>query len=576
MNNRENGAEANNIFHHHTMWRLIKAYWVSENRLQVYLTTFFILLMTITLVGFDVVFNYWYNYFYNALQAYKVRDTVNLLIIFFVLAGFRVALMVYQYYVTQRFAWRWRRWLTKQFLAFWLKERAYYYLENFDDKLDNPDQRIQEDIGALVSSTLELTIGLIGAVTTFLGFIYILWTLSGTLSIPLGSLGTLHIPGYLVWVGVIYSFIGTLLTFKIGRPLIGLTFQQQRLEANFRFTAIDLRSHAVDVALYHAEDYQKTKLSGVFNKVLNNWYAIILRQRLLLWFTGGYGQLSVVLPLVVALPNYFNKVFLLGGLMQTLRAFSSVQDSLSFIVNAYPQIAQWRATAKRLTTFSNHIDEVLENATNENHLAIEYKLPNQIVAKDVSIYTPRHQILLKSVNQEFIHGQHYLIKGQSGLGKSTFVRALAGIWPFAVGKVYFPEDKKIMYLPQQPYMPIGTLAEAILFPAHMHSDLKSDIVKVLEECHLAHLIPRLSEKGAWGDKLSPGEQQRVTFARVILSKPDWVFLDESTSMLDLANEHYMYELLKKKLPDCSMISVGHRPTLDAFHDHIINMESYRA
>lgn len=558
----------------YTGWQLIKLYWQSDQRSRAYLFYAVILLMTIVLVGLDVAFSYWSNYFYNSLQAYNMRSTMYGIGIFIGLATFFIVLQVYRYYISQFFGLRWRRWLTEQFINRWLENRDYYYLEMFDERTDNPDQRIQEDINALVSFTISLSMGLISAITTFIGFIFVLWELSGVIRIPLGSFGLLQIPGYLVWVAVVYAAIGTYITFKIGYPLVSLNFEQQRREATFRFAAIDLRSHAEHVALYQGEHHQKTILNRLFGSVLENWYAIILRQKKLLWFTAGYNQTAVLLPLIVALPNYFNKVFMLGGLMQSLRAFGSIQESASFFVNAYTQLAEYRAVIRRLTTFLNHMQELDERVTAEKKLTIEKQPDKKITVKQVSITTPAGEGLLKNVDEEFVHQNDYLIKGVSGIGKSTFVRTIAGIWPFASGEMVMPAGQKMMYLPQKPYMPIGTLSEAILFPDKKHPELEAQLEKVLRDCNLSHLIPRLNETASWSEQLSPGEQQRVAFARILLHKPDWVFLDESTSMLDVGNEEQMYRLVKKELPHCSIVSVGHRPSLDAYHDHIINMSKY--
>lgn len=559
---------------HYTAWELIKSYWQSDQRASAYFFYSVIVIMTIALVGFDVVFTYWYNYFYNALQAYDVHTTTRLLVVFFILAAFFIVLQVYRYYVTQIFSLRWRRWLTGQLLGRWLEKRGYYYLENFDEKTDNPDQRIQEDAATIVTHTLDLSVGLISAVTTFPAFVYILWTLSGILTIPLGSYGTLHLPGYLVWVCILYNIVGTIITFKIGKPLVALNFEQQRREASFRFAAIDLRSHSEPVALYNGEHHQRTILDRLFGNVLQNWYAIILRQKLLLWFTGGFNQTAVVLPLLVALPNYFDKIFLLGGLMQSIKAFSSVQDSLAYLINSYTQIANWRAICARLTSFLNHIHDAEVKAEKENHLIVKENDAKEIAAEKVTIKTPQDQWLLKNITEKFVHGKNYLIKGESGIGKSTFIRTIAGIWPFTSGEVILPKHERIMYLPQKPYMPIGTLAEAILFPDKHNPELQKHLEQALRACNLEQFVPRLHETATWSEQLSPGEQQRIAFARVLLHKPNWVFLDESTSMLDLANEKQLYEVLKKELPNCSVVSVGHRPTLDAYHDHIVDMTKY--
>lgn len=558
----------------YTGWQLIKAFWQSNQRFMAYVSFSVIMLMTVIIVGFDLVFNFWYKHFYDALQAYNMHDTVRLLGFFCILAFFWIVLQVYRFYISQLFGLRWRRWLTEQFIGRWLQKRGYYYLETFDVKTDNPDQRIQEDAGALTTQSIDLVTGLVSSVTTFFAFIYVLWGLSGVMHLSLGQYGTLSIPGYLVWVSILYALVGTLFTFKLGRPLIALNFEQQRREATFRYAAIDLRSHAEEVALYSGEQHQKSILQRLFSSVLENWLFIILRQKLLLWYTSGYNQVSVLLPLVVALPNYFDKVFLLGGLIQSLQAFSRVQDSLSFIVNSYTQIAQWQAISQRLTTFVNHLTEVEDKAEKEDHVVFHQHPENTILTEHVTIKTPRAETLLQNINETFVHGQHYVIKGESGIGKSTLVRAIAGIWPYAEGEITLPANKQLMYLPQIPYMPIGTLAEAIMFPDHVNVEQESALAATLRDCRLENIIPRLHETASWTEQFSPGEQQRIAFARVLLHKPDWVFMDESTSMLDLANEEYLYKLLKERLPHCSIVSVGHRPSLDNFHDHVIDIAKY--
>lgn len=559
-----------------TISRLLKVYWQSEERLRAYFYFGVILLMTVIMVGLDVAFSYWSNYFYDALQAYDKQATIYLIFVFCGLATVNVLFAVYRYYLSQKFALRWRSWLTNQFIERWLDHRSYYYMENFEEQTDNPDQRIQEDVGLFVVNFINLTMGLISATTTFFAFIYVLWQLSGIFTLSLGSLGTFALPGYLVWVSVIYAAIGTWITIKVGWPLVSLHFEQQRREANFRFAAIDLRSHAEHVALYNGEQQQKGILHRLFGNVLINWYAIIIRQKTLLWFTASYGQAGVLLPLLVAVPNYFGKVFKLGGLMQTLRAFTYVQDSLSFIVNSYTTIAEWQATAQRLTTFLNHLTEVEENASAHDHLRIREQKQDTIVANNISITTPKEIPLLQNVQLQMQHGQHYLIKGASGIGKSTFIRVLAGIWPYASGELILPEKKQLMYLPQKPYMPIGTLEEAIIFPNPSHPQQLEKIQQILRDCHLEHLIPQLKVHATWSQQLSPGEQQRIAFARILLHQPDWVFLDESTSMLDVANEKSLYALLREKLPTCSIVSIGHRPTLEAYHDQVIDMERFAA
>lgn len=559
----------------YTAWQLIKVYWQSNQRLFAYAMLATLLIMTVFLVGMEVVLTTWYNFFYDALQEYNYRNVIDLLVMFMFLAATMIVVSVYRYYVQQYLGLRWRRWLTERFLDRWLSKRNYYYLETFDKHTDNPDQRIQEDVGSLVLATLNLVIGLVSSITTIFAFIFVLWKLSGYLNIPLGKYGVLHVPGYLVWVGVIYSIIGTLLTFKIGYPLVSLNFEQQRREANFRFAAIDVRSHAEHVALYRGEDNQKTILEKIFSGVLENWYAIILRQKLLLWFTAGYNQVSVLVPLIVALPNYFNKVFKLGGLMQALSAFTRIQDAFSFIVNSYTSIAEWQAVARRLLTFLNHMDELEQDVRVKNHFIFLENADSQILVKDLTINTPQGDVLLQNINQALIHGKNYVVRGRSGLGKSTFIRVIAGVWPYGSGEISLPEkNKTIMFLPQTSYMPLGSLREAMLFPDKIQNVSDERLMELLKACDLSQLTSKLDEIAPWAEQLSPGELQRIAFIRVFIHKPDWVFLDESTSALDLLHEKEIYKLLEDQLPHCSIVSVRHRLNVEGYHDEEINLEAY--
>jgi putative ATP-binding cassette transporter len=559
----------------YTAWQLLKAYWQSEYRITAYFFLLFVLCISMILVGFEVLFTTWYNYFYNALQDYNKHAAFDLLVIFLLLAAVNIVLSVYRYYMQQFLALRWRRWLTEQFLNRWLDKKSYYYLENFDEHTDNPDQRIQEDIGSLVNASLSLLIGLTSAVVTILAFIYILWELSGIIPVSLGKLGHFQVHGYLVWVGVIYASIGSFFTFKIGRPLVDLNFEQQRREANFRFAAIDLRSHAEHVALYRGETQQKSVINKIFSGVLDNWYAIILRQKILLWFTAGYNQAAVFIPLLVALPNYFNKVFKLGGLIQALSAFQRIQDALSFVVNSYTAIAEWQAVMRRLLTFLNHINTVEQDAVIKNHLRFEKNSDNKIVVKQLTVNTPGGEKLLENINIEFNHGQHYLIQGPSGIGKSTFIRTIAGIWPYGSGAIGLPEKAQMMFLPQRSYMPLGTLQEALLFPNQVSSVSEQELKQLLHDCDLGKFAEQLQRVAPWSEQLSPGELQRIAFVRVLLQKPDWVFFDECTSALDLPHEKQLYQLVKSRLPHCSMVSVGHRLSLEEFHDRQMDLGCFK-
>lgn len=556
-------------------WRLLFLYWRSSEKKSAWVSLILISILILVVVGFSIAFSYWNNYFYTALQAYQKNKVFQLLGGFAILALFYIIFEVLRLFVMQTFLLRWRNWLTQQLMTRWISRRTYYYLENIDQKTDNPDQRIQEDAQALVGSALSIYSGLLNAVMTLAGFLFVLWELSGNFSISFGSLGNYVIHGYLIWVALFYSAIGTWLAIKIGRPLVGLNFEQQKREANFRYAAIYLRTHADHVALYRGERREGDKLKGLFASVLQNAYDIVYRQMKLLSFTSGFGQLAVFLPLMVALPNYFNKVFLFGGLIQMLTAFDKVQTSFSFIVNAYADIANWQAVVKRLSSFVNHMNDIDARLIQHPKLTVVQGKDNHLLIQNLTVYRPSGEPLLKNIHLNLVGGKHYLFRGASGLGKSTVVRAIADLWAFSKGQIILP-NQKIFYLPQKPYMPIGSLRQAIVFPAMDSAPFDADLVNWLSVCDLSHLIKVLDCENNWAEQLSLGEQQRIGFVRALLHKPSWIFLDESTSQLDSDNEKKMYGLLKQYLPHSTWVSIAHRESLISMHDEVIDLGVFKA
>lgn len=574
MNFRQSATPLFLTDYNYSAWKIIKLFWQSPYKKYAYLYSFLVIAITVFIVGMEVALSYWYEMFYNALQAYDKAAILKLIGAFCLLATVFIILLVYRYYFSQLLNIRWRIWLTQQFIDRWLYHKNYYYLETLDKGTDNPEQRIQEDISALVATSINLTLGLINAFTTIFAFIYILWSLSGTLHLNLGVLGQYKISGYLVWVGVSYAIIGTLITFKIGRPLINLNFEQQKREAYFRVVATDLRMNAENIALYNGEMAEKNILNKKFNQVVDNYFAIILRQKLLLWFTAGYRQSSVILPLLVVLPNYLNKVFMLGGLMQAIKAFDNVQTELSFLILSYTSIAEWQAINQRLTSFLNHLNASATHAKAQQvKIITTQNSGNYLQTEDIKLFAPNNKLLLQNISITFDGGKKYLLTGKSGIGKTTFLRLLAGIWPYAEGQLNFPKQFKPLFLSQKPFMSLGSLQESILFPAINNVDAQQ-LKHYMGLCNLEYLIPFLHDEAIWKNKLSPGEEQRIALLRILINKPNWIFLDESTSMLDHENEEMLYRIIKQELSDATIVSVAHRSSVKKFHDVEIDMEQY--
>ncbi len=544
-------------------WTLIRPYWFSEDRWAGRGLLLLVIGLNLGIVYINVLLNKWNNAFYNSLQDKDYGAFVSLIIRFSWLAGLFILMAVYQLYLNQMLQIRWRRWLTDRYLGAWLADGAYYRMQLTAGETDNPDQRIAEDLRLFVTGALALGVGGMRAVVTLVSFLGILWGLSGSVTLPIGADG-FTVPGYMVWVALVYAIAGTWLTNLIGRPLVRLNFDQQRYEADFRFGLVRFRENTEGVALYRGEADELRTFRERFADVVRNWWDIMRRQKRLTWFTASYGQAAIIFPFVVAAPRYFRGEIPLGGLMQTASAFGQVQDSLSFIVTAYTDIAQWRSVVLRLLGFERALERVRAEGAVEG--VRRGPGPDAGLALDrVDLRLPGGRVLVEGVTLDIRPGDTTLISGPSGAGKSTLVRAIAGIWPFGHGEIRLPRDGRILFLPQKPYLPIGTLREVVSYPTPPDGIDEAALREALEAVGLPELAARLGEKAHWALGLSPGEQQRIAFARALVQKPEWLFLDEATSALDEETEAQLYALLRDRLPSTTLVSVGHRRTLRAFH-----------
>jgi putative ATP-binding cassette transporter len=552
-------------------WRLIKPYWTSEERFTAWILLASVVALTLAMVYMNVQFNTWYNSFYNALQEKDQAGFWKLMGRFGILAAIYITMAVYAVYLNQLLQIRWRRWLTDNYLKTWLADRAYYRLQLVGNPADNPDQRISDDMKMFVDQSLDLSLGLLDAVVTLASFVSILWALSGPLEIPLNG-SVFSIPGYMVWAALLYSIVGTWLTHKIGKKLIGLNFDQQRFEADFRFSLVRFRENAEGVALYGGEADELRNFRARFGHVVTNWWRIMNRTKILNFFKIGYSQAAIIFPFVVAGNRYFAGSIQLGGLMQISNAFGHVQSSLSWFITAYSTFASWKATADRLIGFNCSIDEARAQAQSKTGVERVDDARRDLSFDNVALALPNGTALLAASNATLNPGESWLIRGPSGSGKSTLFRAIAGIWPFGSGRVHLPTDQKVLFLPQKPYLPIGTLREIVSYPSH-GGGLSDDAIRdALGDVGLPNLASRLDEQLNWSMQLSPGEQQRIAFARALLQRPAWLFLDEATSSLDEVAEKSMYALLKEKLPETTLVSIGHRATLQAMHSRTLELK----
>lgn len=637
-------------------WRLLKPYWVSRVGRGGLALLGLVIALNLALVGVNVWLTNWNRVFYNALEAHDFPAFRQQLLAFCAIAAVFIVVSIFKQYYTMMLQMRWRTWLTTDFLSRWLDGQAYYRIEQAH-ATDNPDQRIADDLRTLASDSLTLSLGLLNSVVTLASFVTILWSVSGALTFHLGT-SAITIPGYMVWFAVLYAVAGSWLTHKVGKPLIGLNFQQEQREADFRYALMRLRENAEGVALYRGENTERTSLLARFGGIRDNWGWLMRYSRRLVLVSAGYGQIAIVFPLIVAAPRYFARELTLGGLMQISSAFGQVQGALSWLVDSYASLVSWQAASNRVLDFEAAIratDNDAANADGEHgirvtqggrhgglhgglqgdlqgawdgggslqhdrgavalsqgaadaalhgraagvsHIAADglvLAVPDTRLARsggrragtggDASAVaqasagrplTPMSQPireLTRPFSLQIEQGQRWLVTGPSGSGKSVFFRAMAGIWPYGRGTVERPDRARVLFLPQKSYLPAGTLADALCYPSRSDAHEPAALRDVLRACRLDGLVDRLGDVASWSTTLSPGEQQRMAFARALLQAPDFLFLDEATSALDEETEAAMYGLVRERLPHAALISIAHRSTVARWHDRYLRYDT---
>jgi putative ATP-binding cassette transporter len=547
------------------VWRIAVPYFRSEDKWAGRGLLAAVIAIELALVGIDVLINQWQNRFFNALQERNWDSFVREIGIFTILAFCAIGLAVYQLYLNQWLQIRWRRWMTTKYLGEWLHDANHYRMQLQGDAADNPDQRITDDVKLFVERTLDIGVGLLSSVVTLASFVVILWGLSA--AAPLHIFGNeFAIPGYLVWGALIYAIFGTALTQWIGSPLVNLDFQQQRFEADFRFNLVRVRENAEQIALLQGESAERQRLSERFGRVVDNWYGIMSRTKRLTAFTTSYTQAAIIFPYILVSPAYFANKIQLGGLQQTASAFDSVRRALSFFVSIYRTMAEWRAVVARLDGFEMAIASAAKLATHPDSIAVVSSTGSDAIdLRQLLVRLPNGAPLVSAESFSLRNNERVLVTGPSGAGKSTLFRAIAGIWPFGTGSIAIPAKATLMMLPQRPYFPVGSLQAAIVYPAEPGAFGSDRVRDILIAVGLPQLASKLDEEAHWNRTLSLGEQQRLGIARALLHAPRYLFLDEATASLDEASEAALYRLLEEKLPATTIVSIGHRSTLEAFH-----------
>ncbi|QDG58667.1 MULTISPECIES: ABC transporter ATP-binding protein/permease [Pseudomonas] len=542
-------------------WGMITPYWRSEEKGKAWLLLAVVIGLSLFSVAISVWLNHWYKDFYNALENKDTAAFWQQIVYFCGIATVAILGAVYRLYLTQMLTIRWRAWLTEKYFARWLGNKNYYQLEQ-GGYTDNPDQRISEDLNSFTLNTLSLGLGLLRNVVSLVSFSIILWGVSGSIEVF-----GITIPGYMFWCALVYAGVGSWLTHLIGRRLIGLSNQQQRFEADLRFSMVRVRENAESIALYNGEPNENQRLSARFGKVWHNYWDIMKVSKRLTFFTAGYEQIAIVFAFIVAAPRYFSGKIELGELMQINSAFGNVQGNFSWFISAYADLAGWRATSDRLLSFQQAMRE-----NEQRPAAIDVSAEGErLVVQGLGLNLVDGRHLLTDANMIVEPGQRVMLSGRSGSGKSTLLRAMGHLWPAGHGSIRLPA-RRYLFLPQKPYLPIGTLKAVLSYPQDDSVYSAERYAQVLETCRLPHLVERLDEANHWQRMLSPGEQQRLAFARALLFAPQWLYMDEATSAMDEEDEATLYQALIDELPGLSIVSVGHRSSLKRFHGRHVRIE----
>lgn len=546
-------------------WRLARPYWVSENRWKARAHLALVVALSLASVFMFVELNTWNGLLFDALQHFDKSRLLPLTGRFAIILIGIIGIGVYTQYLTQLLQIKWREWMTQEMLGRWLEHRTFYFMQISEAPLENPDQRMAEDIKEFIDLTLGLSLGLIRQIVTLFSFVGILWKFSGTLNFSLGGI-LFEIPGYLAFASVIYAALGSWVTHKIGGDLVKINYNQQRYEADFRFSLVRVRENSESIALSSGEKAEKNYVLKKFGSIITNFRDLISKQKQLGFFTALFNNASALVPLMLVTPRYFSKAIELGACMQTINAFGRVENALSWFVINYVEWSHWRAVVQRLEGFDDCMSKT-ESLRNQVRGLVQKQADQKSVSiNSLTLQLPSNKELLRDIHFTIPKGRAVLLHGPSGCGKSTLLRAISGVWPFAIGNISLPLNEQCMVIPQKSYLPVDTLRAAIYYPVSPELNSDAEVKSLLKLCRLEHLESSLGEVQNWAQILSPGEQQRIAFLRVFLQKPEWLFLDEATSALDEETQAVLYRAIVQRLPGVTIVSIAHRDSLLNFHD----------
>ena len=546
------------------LWRLTRVYWTSADAKWGAGLLALCIAGELGLVYCNVRLAIAQSGVFDAVQDKQWPEFVTAIEIFLGVALGVVFVSTYRIYVRNILQMRWRTQLTDHFLGEWMGPHAFLHRELYHNETDNPDQRISQDIQSFVASALGLSLSLLSAVATLVSFAGILWTLSGEWPLRIAGL-ELWIPGLMMWVAILYAVLSMWLTHLVGRRLVSINFDRLRFEADFRYGLVRFRDHVEAVALARGENVEHQGALARFSNVINNWWLLITAQRNLTLLTSGVGQANGIVPLLVAAPAFFAGRMTLGAVTETQIAYGQVSGALSWFVDAYQEIAAWRASIERLATFAEMLESTRARLARGDGIRVETGAADALQLVKLDLAQADGSVLASDLNTTIRAGERVAVLGPAGPVKSTLFRAIAGLWPFGGGRIELPGQCYPLFLPPQPYLPIGTLRDAVSYPSPKGTFTDQAIGEVLGLVDLGHLKPRLDESEPWDQQLSIDEAQRLTFARALLHEPEWVVMDDATGALDEATEKRVYEILEQRLPHAALVSISNRATIQPYH-----------